>query len=269
MGVLLLGYPSISDVYYQMREASVAEETAAAVEEQPGSALEEELSACYGYNERLAGSHTLLTDPFDSSALQVTEGEYAQRLDLAGNGVMAEVEIPSIGVSLPLYHTTEDSVLEHGIGHVEASSLPSGGTSSHCVVAGHDGLVSMRVFDDLPKVSKDDFVFVRVCGEVHAYRVYKCETVLPTETDSLVVEQGRDLLTLITCVPYGVNSHRLLVHAERCEVPDWYWDDDAAERAEPIDWSPVIAVATGIAAAALVAAYIVGRARHGKGSGQN
>lgn len=253
VGVFLLGYPSISNLYYQLREGQAIEDTTVVIESTSSDALASELALCDDYNNRLRSSKAVLTDPFDESVQRVTEAEYFERLDLAGTGVMATVSIPSIDVSLPLYHTTESAVLQHGLGHVQASSLPSGGTSSHCVVAGHTGLVNMKVLDNLPDVVVGDYIFVQVAGETHAYRVYGVETVLPEETSSMVIQDGRDLMTLVTCVPYGINSHRLLVHAERTDVPDW-WNAEAEEQtaSSTINFSLLITVLCALAVLALV-----------------
>lgn len=220
IGVLMLGYPSISNCYYQLREKETVESTNNAISEQDTEQIQEEIKACEAYNARLNASHTTLTDPFEANTQHISNSDYYERLNLAGNGIMATVCIPSIEVELPLYHSTSDDVLAHGLGHMQASSLPCGGRSSHAVIAGHSGLTSMKVFDNLDKVTPGDCIYVDVAGQHHTYTVYDCETVLPTETNKLIVQEGCDIITLVTCVPYGINSHRLLVHAKRSETPD-------------------------------------------------
>lgn len=260
LGILLVGYPSISNAYYRLTEANVSTASQAVVEQTDDSTLEQELALCKKYNETIASGHAVLTDPFQEDSQRVTNAEYEARLNLSGNGVMATIDIPSIDVSLPLYHTSSDDVLQHGIGHIESSSLPTGGASSHCVIAGHNGLSSMVVFDDLEKVQKDDYIFVSVAGETHAYMVYSIEVVEPDDTRSLIIQPKRDLMTLITCTPHGINTHRLLVHAERTEVPDW-WNQQAQDenRQAAIDYSIPAAVAAIAGALVLIIAYVAVR----------
>ena len=165
-----------------------------------------------------------MVDPFDTGDYVPGNAEYEQMLNLAGDGVMGRLVIPKIEVDLPIYHYTNDEALGHGVGHVVETSLPIGGASSHCVLAGHTGLPAARIFEQLDRLTVGDWFVIQVLGENHAYRVTKTEVVLPEEVDSLAIVPGKDLVTLVTCTPYGVNSHRLLVHAERCEVPS-EWDN--------------------------------------------
>ena len=151
-------------------------------------------------------------------------------LNVAGDGVMGELFIPSISVDLPIYHYTTDETLAHGVGHVVNTSVPIGGPSTHAVLAGHTGLPSARLFDRLEELKTGDYFIIRVLGEDHAYKVTSTEVVLPEEVMSLSVEEGKDQVTLVTCTPYGVNTHRLLVHGERCEVPDAWKNGSNAER---------------------------------------
>ena len=178
---------------------------------------------------------------------------------------MAELIIPSISVDLPIYHYTTEEPLSHGVGHVVNTSVPIGGDSTHSVLAGHTGLPTARLFDRLDELKKGDWFIVRVLGEDHAYKVYSTEVVLPSEVDSLTTEEGRDLVTLVTCTPYGVNTHRLLVHAERTTVPAGW---NASERPSVRSVTPpaelprhlwVYAIAGALAAVGiLVVACLVG-----------
>lgn len=220
LGLCMIVYPSISNLYYQNLTQDSLKQSTQFIEELSKETNSTELTLCDMYNSRLLQTKAIMTDPFDKNAKEIINGEYEHRLDLVGNGLMAKISIPSIGVSLPLYHGTEEDTLEHGLGHVETSSLPSGGNGTHCVVAGHTGLANMTIFDNLRNVEEGDLIYVDVANETHTYKVSAIETVLPEETKSLVIVPGKDLLTLVTCVPYGINSHRLLVHAERCEVPN-------------------------------------------------
>lgn len=130
---------------------------------------------------------------------------------------MGYIEIPKIAVKQLIYHGTSDDALAAGVGHLEDTSLPVGGKSSHCVLSAHTGMTQSRMFDDLHKLVRGDTFVVWTLGEPYAYKVYDIETVLPDQIESLAIQPGRDLCTLVTCTPYGVNSHRLLVHGERCE----------------------------------------------------
>lgn len=226
VGAALVAYPYVSDYLHKLHQVGVIQSHESAIESQTKESLQRELEASYAYNERLLVNRVVVTDPFDPSNRPVTQEEYEQRCNVSRDGVMGSIVIPAIDVTVPIYHGTGEEALANGAGHLEATSLPVGGPSSHCVVAGHNGLPSVRIFDDLHKLKVGDYFVVQVLGEDHAYRITSTETVLPTETDSLVVEESCDLMTLVTCTPYGLNTHRLLVHAERCEVPaSWYERD--------------------------------------------
>jgi sortase A len=146
---------------------------------------------------------------------------YEQQLTFDRDPMMSWIEIPSIDVSMPIYHGTSDAALMAGVGHLEGTSLPVGGTSTHCVLTAHSGMKNLSMFDDIRDLVPGDIVLLHTMGEVLAYRVDSSEVVWPDEMDSLSIQQGQDLLTLVTCTPYGVNDHRLLVHCERTEyVPE-------------------------------------------------
>lgn len=146
---------------------------------------------------------------------------YVEQLTFDRDPMMSWIEIPSINVSMPIYHGTSDSALMAGVGHLEGSSLPVGGTSTHCVLTAHSGMKNLSMFDDIRDLVPGDIVLLHTMGEVLAYKVDSSEVVWPDEMDSLDIQQGKDLLTLVTCTPYGVNDHRLLVHCERTEyVPE-------------------------------------------------
>lgn len=139
---------------------------------------------------------------------------------VAGNGIMGYVEIPAIDVELPVYHGVEDTILQVAIGHIEGSSLPVGGPDTHCVVSGHRGLPSAKLFTDLDQLEAGDLFLLHVLDETLAYEVDQIHIVEPEDTSLLEIEEGQDLCTLVTCTPYGINSHRLLVRGHRVETPD-------------------------------------------------
>ena len=231
VGVALLAYPSVSDLLSRAERDKVATSQQAAVEhleETDPSALQGELDRAETYNERLAQGLVVITDPFDERAKTLSDQEYLDTLNVNGDGVMATLVIPCIGAELPIYHTTDDDVLQKGVGHMPGTALPIGGASTHSVLAGHTGLPATKIFDSLDQVQLGDYFFIEVLGEVHAYRVDDISVVLPDETDKLSVVPGEDLITLVTCTPYGINSHRLLVRGTRCEVPDGWLDDSGS-----------------------------------------
>lgn len=229
MGMSRIAYPLISNYVNQVREKSVIEASAVKVASADNDTLTAERERALTYNQQLLAGRAVVTDPFDPDAERPTDEDYNAVMNLAGDGVMGTLNIPSIHLELPIYHTVDTDVLEHGVGHLEGTSLPIGGDSSHCVVSGHTGLPTMKIFDNLDQLEVGDCFIISVLGEDHAYQVTSTEVVLPDETDSLVIQEGKGLCTLVTCTPYGVNTHRLLVHAERCEVPEeWLNKGDAA-----------------------------------------
>ena len=171
----------------------------------------------------LAGAPKLSDSLFGCAKQAVgylASGEYERLLDPAGDGVMGVIEIPKIGVRLPIYHGTEDFGLERGVGHMVGTSLPVGGEGTHCGLAGHRGLPSARLFTDLDQIESGDLFYINVLGELLAYQVDRISVVLPHELEYLEVVDGEDYVTLITCTPYGVNTHRLLVRCKRARLED-------------------------------------------------
>ena len=211
VGLSLLLYPTFADwwnsVHQSRAVASYVEQVANIDEDQ----YQELWSAAWDYNCSLTerSNNFVLTD--EQKVL------YEQLLDVGGSGIMGYIEIPAIGVTLPIYHGTDEAVLQVAVGHLEWTSLPVGGESSHCVVSGHRGLPSAKLFTDLDQLAAGDVFIFRVLDEILTYEVDQILIVEPHETAPLMVEQGKDLCTMITCTPYGVNSHRLLVRGHRIE----------------------------------------------------
>lgn len=211
IGLSLVLYPTVADYWNSLHQsraiASYAEEVAHLDEDKYAEVWQQAIA----YNQSLLQRDNvyLLSDE--------QKAAYEELLNVGGNGVMGYIEIPSIGVSLPVYHGTDEAILQIAIGHLEWTSLPVGGESSHSVVSGHTGLPSAKLFTDLTKlVAGDTFIF-RILDETLTYEVDQILIVLPTETEALHIEEGKDLCTLVTCTPYGVNSHRLLVRGHRVE----------------------------------------------------
>lgn len=233
VGIAAILYPYASDYLNRAQQAQVAQTQDETVAQQAPQDLSAAWQAAEDFNQRLLEGRVVVTDPFDPNNQQPSDREYQQVLNVAGDGVMAELVIPKIDLDLLVYHGVDGEGMQHGVGHLPSTSLPIGGPSTHCVLAGHTGLPSARIFEDLDQLQPGDWFVIRVLGEDHAYRVTSTEVVLPTETDSLCVQDGKDLVTLVTCTPYGVNTHRLLVHAERCDVPPEWYDRDG-DRTVPL-----------------------------------
>lgn len=211
IGLSLLLYPTASDWWNSFHQSHAIASYAEAVAEMDDVSYEQAWAQAQAYNETLRSNNR---------RYQPTEEEteqYENLLNISGNGIMGYIEIPAIGVSLPIYHGTDDTVLQIAIGHIEGSSLPVGGPGTHCVVSGHRGLPSAKLFTDLDKLTEGDTFMLRVLDEVLTYEVDQIHIVEPHEVSLLEIEEGRDLCTLVTCTPYGVNSHRLLVRGHRIE----------------------------------------------------
>lgn len=172
-----------------------------------------EISKANEYNDMLFQSHGAIVDNLDTSIL--SEESYQSLLDVSGTGVMGSIEIPKIDVDLPIYHGTSDEVLDLGVGHLEGSSLPIGGESTKSILTGHRGLPGSSLFTRLDEMEEGDLFFLDVMGETLAYKVCDIVTILPEDVKSLEIEAGADKVSLITCTPYGINTHRLVVTGER------------------------------------------------------
>lgn len=221
-GLCLLLYPVASDYLNKVEQAKVSNNLRQVVQEATPADLTAWRQQAIDYNNRLYSGAAYVVDPFDPDAPKTSDEEYLACLNLAGDGVMGTITIPSIGVDLPIYHGVTGEGMDHGVGHEPHSSLPVGGPSTHAVLAGHTGLPSAVIFDKLDKLHVGDYFVLQVLDEDLAYRVTSTEVVLPDDTSSLAIQKDKDLVTLVTCTPYGVNSHRLLIHAERCDVPkEW------------------------------------------------
>lgn len=217
-GIVVFIYPAVSNYLYEKNSTQAITEHTESVSKLTPKQIADEKEAVYRYNKSLFENASVLTDPFDPDAYPITDGEYTKLL--AFDKVMAYVEIPAIDVYLPIYHGTVEETLLNGVGHLENTSLPGGGKSTHAVLSAHRGLPSARLFTDLDLLKKDNIFRIYVLDEVLTYQVYDIETVNPDNTSSLHIKEGEDLVTLITCTPYGENTHRLLVHGRRIEVKE-------------------------------------------------
>ena len=214
VGLALLLYPSVSDWWNSSRQTHAVASYGSLVDEADNARVRAIWQDALEYNEQLAkkGTNWTLTE--------AELAEYESQLSMDASGIMGYINIPKIRCTLPLYHGTSDEVLQVAVGHIEGSSLPVGGESSHCVVSGHRGLPSARLFTDLDQLEVGDTFTLRVLDQVLTYEVDKISIVFPHEMDLLTISEGEDLCTLVTCTPYGVNSHRLLVRGHRVDKGD-------------------------------------------------
>lgn len=171
------------------------------------------------YNEKLASGTIAMTDPFEENLLSIASDDYDKTLKIDEAGLMGIITIDAINLRAPIYHGTSEEVLSKAVGHLQGTSLPIGGSSTHSVLSAHTGLVDAKLFTDLDKVEEGDIFTITVLDEEMAYKVYDVAVVLPSEISSVIIKPERDLCTLVTCTPYGINSHRLLVLGERIELP--------------------------------------------------
>ncbi len=205
MGITL--YPLISAAYNESHRSEIQTHYEEKVMDTDRSKLMEELQKAHAYNRNL-------TD-YSQEALLEAENEYKDCLNLMDDGIMGYVKVPKINVQLPIYHGTNADTLEVGAGHLLGSSLPVGGNNTHCVLTAHSGMATDKMFSDLPQMAEGDVFYLEIMGETLAYQVDQIRTVMPYDTTYLSTVAGEDLCTLVTCTPFGVNTHRLLVRGTR------------------------------------------------------
>lgn len=211
IGLSLLLYPSFSDWWNSFHQTRAIASYTEQVSNMDDAKYDQIWSEAWDYNR------SLRSNPNSFLLTEEQVEKYEKLLNVTGTGIMGYVEIPVIDVMLPIYHGTDEAVLQVAIGHLEWTSLPVGGSGSHCVVSGHRGLPSAQLFTDLDKLVVGDIFVLHVLDEILTYEVDQIRIVDPSETDDLMIEEGKDLCTLFTCTPYGVNSHRMLVRGHRVE----------------------------------------------------
>lgn len=239
IGLSLLLYPTLSDYWNSLHQSAAISDYAENVAGLSKENYDELWTAVKNYNASLVPRFNafLLTDE--------QKEQYDSLLNVSGLGIMGYIEIPEINCSLPIYHGTDESVLQIAVGHISWSSLPTGGESTHCVLSGHRGLPSAKLFTNLDKLTEGSTFMLRVLDEVLTYEVDQILTVLPDEVDALQIVEGEDLCTLVTCTPYGINSHRLLVRGHRIENVEAAKTARATADAiqiEPLIVAPAVAV---------------------------
>lgn len=215
LGAGICLYPTVASYLNKKNETHAVDTMNEAIEKTDKKTIDTEKEKVRKYNISLANNRIVLTDPFDPDAFPITDGEYSELLSLTDT--MASIVIPKIGVSLPIYHGTDEKTLETGVGHLENTSLPMGGESTHCVLSAHTGLPSAKLFTDIDKLVIGDVFYINVLGEKLSYEVDSIKVVEPDDASSLMIVNGKDYVTLFTCTPYGRNTHRLLVRGTRIE----------------------------------------------------
>ena len=214
-GFALLLYPFISNYMFEKSAGSTIESYKKQSKTYDQKQKEKALKEAKEYNQDLTRSAVQLTDPFKAKKSDGETMVYNNILNLDQSGVIGYLEIPCISVNLPIYHGTDAEILERGVGHLAASSLPIGGKSTHSILTGHTGLSSAKLFTDLTEMKKEDLFFIHVLDRTLAYKVDQISVVRPEDTRKLQIVKGKDYVTLVTCTPYGVNDHRLLVRGVR------------------------------------------------------
>lgn len=212
VGLSLMLYPSFSNWWNEAHQSRAIAAYSQEVSKLDENRYDELWQQAWEYNRSLVGRENAYF--LDDSQ----KAEYERLLDVSGMGIMGYIEIPSLKVSLPIYHGTEESVLQVAVGHLEWTSLPVGGESTHCVLSGHRGLPSAKLFTDLDRLVVGDRFRLGVLDQVLTYEVDQILIVEPQDTEALLIEEGKDLCTLVTCTPYGINTHRLLVRGHRVET---------------------------------------------------
>lgn len=239
IGLSLLLYPTVSDYWNSLHQSRAIAEYAEQVANLDDDLYEGLWADAQRYNETLLDK----ADRYDMT--EEERAEYESLLNVSGNGIIGYIEIPMIQCSLPIYHGTEESVLQIAVGHIEGSSLPTGGAGTHCVLSGHRGLPSAKLFTDLDKLREGDTFLLRVLDEILTYEVDQILIVEPQDTAALEIAEGEDYCTLVTCTPYGINTHRLLVRGHRIdnieEVKTVRVTADAVQL-EPMLVAPVVAI---------------------------
>ena len=244
VGLSVMLYPSVSDAVNRKHQSRAVASYAEEVEQLSDADYQTYFDAADAYNRQLNTTPNAFYKP------DLVSG-YAQTLDISGTGIMGYITIPKISVELPIYHGTDEGVLQVAAGHLEGSSLPVGGAGTHAVISAHRGLPSAKLFTNLDELEVGDRFTVTVLNRVLTYEVDQISIVLPTEIDQLLPTEGMDYVTLMTCTPYGINTHRLLVRGKRVETTESQKHIRVAAdafRIEPIIVAPILAIPMLLAA---------------------
>lgn len=248
VGLSLMLYPAVSDYWNSFHQSRAIATYAAQVSLIDDNTYKQLWEKAAAYNQTLfcKTNRYFMTDE--------EREEYNGLLDISGSGIIGYIEIPEINCSLPIYHSTDAAVLQIAVGHIEGTSLPVGGESTHCVISGHRGLPSARLFTDLDKLENGDIFMIRVLNETLTYEVDQIRIVLPTDLSDLDIVRGADYCTLVTCTPYGINTHRLLVRGHRIENEEEA--DTIHVTADAVQIKPLL-VAPAVAVPVLIVLLII------------
>ena len=214
VGFGILIYPTVSNQWNTYRQSQLISNYQSVVQDMTPEDFTQEWERAEAFNATIT-QNNLYSDVFGESTTDLQSTEYWKILNEAGDGIMGYLSIPKINIKLAIYHGTADDVLQTGVGHLNGTKLPIGGESTHCVVAAHRGLPSAKLFSNLDKLEEWDIFMIRTLDQTLTYEVDQIRIVLPDEVDDLKIEEGKDLCTLVTCTPYGINTHRLLVRGHR------------------------------------------------------
>ena len=255
----LLFYPLVGELLSEKYHSDVETTYTAAIADTDDAELTVQREAAQQYNAMLSGAATIAEGEASAPPLA-----YAQQLTVGG--VMAYVDISKINVYLPVQHGTDADTLERAVGHVVGTSLPVGGSSTHAVLSAHSGMASSKLFSDIDQLTEGDVFYIHVLGEVLAYKVDAIRTVLPTDTSLLQIEDGKDQVTLVTCTPFGVNTHRLLVRGHRVPYVPEQEATAAAEKPVASSWTrhylTGLGIGLGVVAVAGGGYFLMRRKRH-------
>lgn len=258
-GFAFLLYPTVSNWLAERNSVSMAQVYVEDVNAMTVEEIEKEIEKAKKYNDMLSGAN--IEDPFVPGSGMVLPENYTSVLDF-GNGMMGYIEIPEIGVLLPIYHGTSESVLKRGVGHMENTALPIGGEGNHTVLTGHTGLPSAKLFTDLDQLEIGDVFYTIVLNERFAYEIDQILVIEPDDTKTLQPVTGEDYVTLITCTPYGINSHRLLVRGIRIPYAEEEKEDMAMGLVRTVNWQIIMIVSFVIFLTAASVVYrIINRRR--------
>ena len=257
IGLIISLYPLISNIYSRKNQMDVINKYQEDIEKIDGQEMANELELANAYNRKL-NQTIVLTDPFDPSAIDMADDAYYDILNYTDDGVMAYINIPKIDVNLPIYHGTDSEHMLKGVGHLVGTSFPVGGVDTHAVLSAHSGLSTAELFTNLADLKKGDLFYIHVLDDVLAYEVDKINVVKPDETNDLKIVPGQDYVTLVTCTPYGINSHRLLVRGHRVEYdPDL--EKQESKKANNDVWFKeyIKSIVSGIGIIVLIIIFIV------------
>lgn len=263
-------YPIISNYINTLYASEIHTAYEEVIAHTDNSALLEAKELAIAYNESITPGAA--QDTYSQESLQEASVDYESQLNVGGDGIMGYVSVPKIGVNLPIYHGTNSDSLERGIGHLLGSSLPIGGADTHSILTAHSGMASQKMFSDLPQLVVGDVFYLNVLDETLAYQVDQIKTVLPHDTTYLGIEQNMDICTLVTCTPFGVNTHRLLIRGSRIPYEEAEVIEEATTQVEAAStWEQqyIKGLVIGLAVVLIIVVVILSiwcirRFRHGK-----